>query len=72
MHEPTPDEYDSPWKDAVERYFPEFMAFYFPDAANLIDWSQAYTFLRTKGVRVIYDLVTESSVWPGLKASPSR
>ena len=23
------DEYDSPWKDAVEHYFPEFMAFYF-------------------------------------------
>ena len=26
------DDYDSPWKDAVEHYFPEFMAFYFPDA----------------------------------------
>jgi hypothetical protein len=29
----TPDDYDSPWKDAVERYFPEFIAFYFPDAS---------------------------------------
>ena len=45
MNESAPDEYGSPWKEAVERYFPEFMAFYFPDAANLIDWGQAYTFL---------------------------
>ena len=23
------DDYDSPWKEAVERYFTEFMSFYF-------------------------------------------
>ena len=39
-----PDQYDTPWKEAVERYFPEFMAFYFPDAHAQIDWSQRYTF----------------------------
>ncbi len=26
------DDYDSPWKDAVEHYFPEFMGFYFAEA----------------------------------------
>ena len=26
------DHYDSPWKDAIEHYFPEFIEFYFPDA----------------------------------------
>jgi hypothetical protein len=26
----SPDDYDSPWKTALERYFPEFMAFFFP------------------------------------------
>ena len=26
------DDYDSPWKDALEHAFPEFMAFYFPEA----------------------------------------
>jgi hypothetical protein len=26
------DDADTPWKEAVERYFREFMAFYFPDA----------------------------------------
>jgi len=40
-----PDQYDTPWKDAIERYFPEFMAFYFPDAHRQIDWSRPYTFL---------------------------
>lgn len=41
----TSDEYDTPWKEAVERYFPEFMAFYFPQAFAQIDWSKGYTFL---------------------------
>lgn len=39
------DDYDSPWKEAVEHYFPEFMAFYFPDAYAEIDWSKGYDFL---------------------------
>ena len=40
-----PDQYDTPWKEAVEHYFPEFMAFYFPDAHRQIDWDQGHTFL---------------------------
>jgi hypothetical protein len=55
MNESAPDEYDSPWKEAVERYFPEFMAFYFPDAAKLIDWNQAYTFLDQELRAVVRD-----------------
>ncbi len=39
------DNYDSPWKEAIEHYFPEFMAFYFPEAYTAIDWSKKYTFL---------------------------
>lgn len=41
----VPDDYDSPWKEAVERYFTEFMAFYFPAAFAQIDWTQSYAFL---------------------------
>jgi hypothetical protein len=33
------DDYDSPWKDALTRYFPEFMSFYFPEAHRQIDWA---------------------------------
>uniref|UniRef100_Q3AQB2 Transposase (putative) YhgA-like domain-containing protein n=1 Tax=Chlorobium chlorochromatii (strain CaD3) TaxID=340177 RepID=Q3AQB2_CHLCH len=39
------DDYDSPWKEAIELYFPEFMAWYFPKAYAAIDWSQPYHFL---------------------------
>ena len=43
--ETAADDYDSPWKTAVEQYFPEFMAFYFPDAQVKIDWAKGYVFL---------------------------
>jgi len=45
MNTPPSDQYDTPWKEAVEQYFAEFMAFYFPDAHRQIDWSKGYTFL---------------------------
>jgi hypothetical protein len=38
------DDYDSPWKEAVERYLPEFMAFYFAEAYIQIDWARGYEF----------------------------
>ena len=43
--EPTNDHYDSPWKEAIEHYFPEFMTFYFPDANAEIDWTKEHVFL---------------------------
>lgn len=49
------DDYDSPWKGAVEHYFPEFMAFYFPDAYAEIDWSKAYIFLDQELRAVVQD-----------------
>jgi hypothetical protein len=33
---PMPD-HDSPWKELVGRYFPEFLAFFFPDIAAEAD-----------------------------------
>lgn len=47
------DNYDSPWKEAIEHYFPEFMAFYFPDAYAAIDWSKKYSFLDNE-LRAIF------------------
>ena len=37
MEPQTLGEYDSPWKEALDVYFPEFMAFFFPDAYQEID-----------------------------------
>jgi hypothetical protein len=39
------DSLDSPWKGALEHFFPEFLAFFFPDAHAGIDWRQGYQFL---------------------------
>lgn len=49
------DDYDSPWKEAIEQYFLEFMAFYFHDAYNAIDWSQNYVFLDQELRAVMQD-----------------
>jgi hypothetical protein len=39
------DQYDSPWKEAIEEYFQECMAFFFPNIHTDIDWSKEYEFL---------------------------
>lgn len=49
------DDYDSPWKDAVEHYFSAFMAFYFPDAFTEIDWSKGYVILDQELLAVVRD-----------------
>ncbi|MGZ8244070.1 cytosolic protein [Methylomagnum sp.] len=39
------DDYDSPWKDAVQHDFPAFLAFYFPDIYRQIDWEAGFALL---------------------------
>ena len=34
--------YDQTWKEALEDYLEPFMAFFFPEVHNLIDWSRGY------------------------------
>jgi len=49
------DAYDSPWKGVLEHAFPEFMAFYFPDAYTQIDWAQGHEFRNTELRQVVRD-----------------
>lgn len=59
--------YDSPWKEALETYFPAFLAFFFPEAHEGIDWTQGYSFLdkelqqldpkSERGARIVDKLV---------------
>jgi hypothetical protein len=49
------DDYDTPWKDALTRYFPDFMAFYFPEAYAEIDWTVPHTFLEQELAQVVRD-----------------
>ncbi len=39
------DDYDSPWKEAIEVYFEAFLALLFPEVHAGIDWSRGYEFL---------------------------
>ena len=39
------DDYDSPWKDALDRFFRPCLAFFFPHAHADIDWSRGYQML---------------------------
>jgi hypothetical protein len=45
MDQTAREDYDSPWKDVIERFFELFMAFYFPCAHRQIAWDQPIEFL---------------------------
>ena len=49
------DDYDSPWKEALTRYLPEFLDFYFPLAYQAIDWTQPHTFLDQELAQIVRD-----------------
>jgi hypothetical protein len=49
------DAYDTPWKEALTRYFPEFMSFYFPAAYRDIDWTRPHSFLEQELSQVVRD-----------------
>ena len=34
-------DYDNPWKEAIEQYFEQFLAFFFPITYNIIDWNRS-------------------------------
>ena len=49
------DDYDSPWKKILEAYFQEFVVFFFPIAAEGINWSRGYAFLDKELQQVARD-----------------
>jgi hypothetical protein len=54
MPDPRAD-YDSPWKDAIERYFHEFMLFFFPAIAPHIDGRYDPEFLDKELQQIVRD-----------------
>lgn len=44
---------DSPWKEILERFFPDFLSFFFPQAHADIDWSRPYEFLDKELQKVV-------------------
>ena len=44
----TNTNYDSPWKEIIEEYFPQFLEFFFYEAYSEIDWERPYEFLDSE------------------------
>ncbi|MBD2774566.1 transposase [Iningainema tapete] len=38
-------DYDNPWKEVIEGFFPRFLEFFFPEAYAVVDWEKDYEFL---------------------------
>lgn len=49
------DDYDSPWKDILQEYFREFLAFFFPQVESDVDWDKNYEFLDKEFQQVVRD-----------------
>ena len=61
--ENTYDDYDSPWKDILESCFQEFMVFFFPLAADDIDWRMGHEFWDKELQQVVRDADKLVKVW---------
>ena len=46
-------DYDSPWKDVIEHYFVEFMAFFFPQIYADLDWTRPHEFLDKELQKIV-------------------
>jgi len=55
MNNTPRNDYDSPWKEALERYFPQFLELLFPQCHADIDWSRGYEFLDAELQKVVRD-----------------
>jgi hypothetical protein len=49
---------DTPWKQILEGYFPQFMAFFFPEAYREIDWRKEFDFLDSELQQVTLEAET--------------
>ena len=51
----TRADYDSPWKEILEQFLPEFLEFFFPAIKSDIDWSKTPEFLDKELQRLLRD-----------------
>ncbi len=54
---PQPD-YDSPWKEVIEQFFPQFILFFFPHIHTAIEWTKGYAFLDKEFQQITRDAQT--------------
>ncbi|MBF0235978.1 MAG: hypothetical protein HQK65_23535 [Desulfamplus sp.] len=58
MNDTSKSDYDSPWKDILERFFKQFLSFFFPAVHAGIDWTKEYTFLDKEFQKLFKDSQT--------------
>ncbi|MCI0684090.1 MAG: hypothetical protein L0Y71_18430, partial [Gemmataceae bacterium] len=47
------DDFDSPWKEALQRYLRSFLQFFWPDIHGDVDWSRGYEALDKEFQQII-------------------
>ncbi len=47
------EDYDSSWKEVLDRYFEAFMAFFFAEAHAEIDWARGYEMLDKELQKIV-------------------
>lgn len=48
-------DFDSPWKEALEHYFPQFLQLLMPEMYREIDWQRPHEFLDKELQQVVRD-----------------
>src|SRR5690348_8566281 len=48
-------DYDNPWKDALDRWFDAFLAFFFPEVHRRIDWGRGWVSLDAELRQLVRD-----------------
>jgi hypothetical protein len=48
-------DYDGPWKEALRRFFPAFLAFFFAKVYADIDWRRKFEFLDKELQKIVPD-----------------
>jgi hypothetical protein len=49
------DDFDNPWKSILEKYFQEFMVFFFPEIHDDINWEQGHDFMDQELQQIVRD-----------------
>ena len=49
------DDFDSPWKEALDSYFEEFIALLFPSIHDQVDWTRGYESLDKEFQQIVRD-----------------
>ncbi|MCI0643100.1 MAG: hypothetical protein L0Y72_18455 [Gemmataceae bacterium] len=50
---PASDDFDSPWKEALQRYLRSFLLFFWPDIHGDVDWARGYESLDKEFQQII-------------------